>query len=144
MKKPKLRERGATLAETAIVMSVLLAMLFGILDFGRALYTYSFVAQAARQGARWAMVRGANCTQLDHCPAQSGSGDIQPYVQSLSAGATDPNTLTANLNFPSCGNTNARGCIAQVTVTYPFNFMLPFLPAAQLNISSTSEMVITN
>ena len=62
--KPKHGERGASLVETVIVMGVLLALMFGIIDFGRALYTYSFVAQLARQGARWAIVRGANCTVL--------------------------------------------------------------------------------
>lgn len=144
MKKAKLRERGATLVESAVVLGVLLTLLFGIIDFGRALYTYSFVAQVARQGARWAIVRGSNCTMLDHCPAQSGSGDIQPYVQSLSAGATNGSNLSASLSFPSCSGSNAPGCVAQVTVTYPFSFMLPGLPAGTLNISSTSEMVISN
>jgi hypothetical protein len=140
------RERGASLPETAIVMGVVLALMFGIVDFGRALYTYSFVAQLAREGARWAIVRGSKCTALDHCPAQSGTGDVQPYVQGLSEGATDPSKLVAALSFPSCpagaAAGNARGCVAEVTVTYPFRFVAPFMPAA-INMSSTSEMVIS-
>ena len=44
---PRVRERGSTLPETVIVMSVLLAVMFGIIDFGRALYTYGFVTRRA-------------------------------------------------------------------------------------------------
>jgi Flp pilus assembly protein TadG len=149
------RERGSALAETAIVMTVLLMLMFGIIDFGRALYTYSFVAQLAREGARWAIVRGKDCTLLTTptgtCPAQKGSADIEPYIQSLNEGATNASSITASLNFlappsgigcPTVGN--SPGCEAQVTVTYPFTFMLPFLPKAGISMSSTSEMVISN
>jgi len=141
------RERGASLPETALVIAIVLTLMFGIIDFGRALYTYGFVAQLARQGARWAIVRGSQCTKLDNCPAQGGSTDIQPYVQSLSEGATNASLITANLQWPSCPNSatgsNAPGCTAEVTVTYPFSFVLPYLPKAQITMSSTSEMVVS-
>lgn len=135
-------ERGTTLVETAIVMGVLLMFTLGIFDFGRALYTYSFLANAARQGARWAIVRGADCTQLDHCPAKSGSTDIQPFVQSLSEGATKASNIQATLNFPN-GN-DSPGSIAQVTVTYPFTFIAPGLSKLSFTMTSTSEMIISN
>ena len=37
-------ERGSTLVEFALVLIVLMVMMFGIIDFARALYTYHFVA----------------------------------------------------------------------------------------------------
>jgi Flp pilus assembly protein TadG len=147
--KKRIGERGATLPESAIVLTLLLALMFGIVDFARAMYTYAFVATAAREGARWAIVRGAQCTGLDHCPAQAGSTDVLPYVQSLSEGATDPSQMTANLSFPGCtagasgGSTNSRGCLAQVTVTYPFKFLLPFVYGSQITMTSSSQMVIS-
>ncbi len=55
------RQRGSSLPEMAIILVVLLAFLFAIVDFGRATYTYAFVAQLARQGARWTIVRGSQC-----------------------------------------------------------------------------------
>lgn len=137
-------QRGATMAETAMVMTLLLMLLFGVIDFGRAMYTYAFVTQLARQGARWAIVRGGYCSRLDRCPAQSGSADVQPYIQSLSEGATNASKLSATLSFPSCGGSNTPGCSAQVTVSYPFTFMLPFLPNGTFNVASTSRMVISN
>jgi Flp pilus assembly protein TadG len=137
-------------------MTVLLAMMFGIIDFGRAMYTYSYVAQLARQGARWAIVRGANCTAYaTACPASSGTSDIQPYIQSLNEGAMDTSSIQANLQFSSnsadCASessglpSNKPGCIAQVTVRYPFNFMLPWvLPGTTITMQSTSKMVNAN
>lgn len=149
-------ERGASLPETAIIMTVLLAMMFGIIDFGRALYTYSFVAQLARQGARWAIVRGANCTAYaTACPAAMGTTDIEPYIQSLNEGAMNTSQIAATLQFSSasadCANqasgiaSNQPGCIAKVTVRYPFNFLLPWvLPGTTITMTSTSQMVIAN
>lgn len=149
------KERGASLPETAIIMTVLLAMMFGIIDFGRALYTYSFVAQLARQGARWAIVRGANCTAYSTaCPASSGTTDVQPYIQSLNYGALNTSQINAHLtwsnsslNCPALGAgvpSNKPGCIAQVTVSYPFSFMLPWVPNTTITMSSTSQMIIAN
>ena len=98
--KAKHGQRGASLVETVIVMGVLLALMFGIIDFGRALYTYSFVAQLARQGARWAIVRGANCTVLLPTPcANAGQSAVQTYVRSLSEGATDPNLIVVTADW---------------------------------------------
>jgi Flp pilus assembly protein TadG len=152
MTTPRLRERGASMPETAIVMAVLLALLFGIIDFGRAMYTYAFVAQLARQGARWAIVRGSQCTVLDHCNA--ASSDVQTYVRSLSVGATNVNNIAVTASWaasscpPGASANNSPGCVVTVNVTYPFSFMLPYLPHSgsslmQISMSSTSEMVIS-
>ncbi len=141
------------MVETAVVLTTLLAIMFGIVDFGRALYTYTFVAQLAREGARWAIVRGSKCSTLgDHCNAQST--DVQTYLRGLNEGATNASSITATLTFPSCpagvpaGSQNAPGCLAKVTVTYPFQFIMPFMPKsgnqlATINMSSTSQMVIS-
>jgi len=146
MRAAKRGQRGASLPETAIVMAVILAMLFGIIDFGRAMYTYASVAQLARQGARWAIVRGAQCTQLDHCNAQSS--DVQTFVQGESMGVMNANNITASASWPPSGcptglSAKSPGCIVIVTVSYPFKFMLPFLPTLQYTMSSTSQMVIS-
>lgn len=145
------RERGASLPETALVMVVLLTLLFGIIDFGRTMYTYAYVAQLARQGARWAIVRGSQCTLLDHCNASST--DVQTYVRSLSYGATNSNNITVSATWPgsSCPpgqSGNAPGCLVSVSVQYPFQFMLPYLPKTAghftiITMSSTSKMVIS-
>jgi hypothetical protein len=63
-------QRGSALVEQALVLTILLAVIFGIIDSGRALYTYHFVSQAAREATRWASVRGSTCVGLTGgCPA---------------------------------------------------------------------------
>ncbi len=102
----KYRERGASLPETAIIISAVLMLTFGIIDFGRAMYTYSFVAQVAREGTRWAAVRGSqSCTNsantLANCNASVAN--IQSYVQSLSQGATVASKITvSNVGYSNC------------------------------------------
>ncbi len=137
--------RGASLPETAIVMALVLALLFGIMDFGRYMYTYAFVAQLARQGARWAIVRGSVCTLLDHCNASSG--DVQTYVRSLNEGATNSGRINATATWPTCppgSSGKAPGCSVLVTVTYDFNFIaVPLLPSTTYHMASTSQMVVS-
>jgi Flp pilus assembly protein TadG len=141
------RERGASLPETAIVMTVCLALLFGIIEFGRAMYTYAFVAQLAREGARWAIVRGNQCTLLDHCNA--AQSDIQTYVQSLSEGATNASGINVTANWPTSGcppgqTAKSPGCVVSVTVSYNFNFLpTKYAPSTFIAMSSTSQMVIS-
>ena len=153
MTRSRRYERGNSLPETAIVMAVVLMLVFGIIDFGRAMYTYSFVANTARQGARWAIVRGSQCTLLDHCGALSA--DVQTYVRSLSVGITDPNSITATAAFPgngpgcsgavgTSGVKNVPGCPVVVSVTYnSFKFILPYMPGPTISMSSTSQMIIS-
>jgi len=52
------RRRGATALETAIVLMVFLTLVFGMLEFGLAVFRSNIVSQAARQAARLAIVRG--------------------------------------------------------------------------------------
>ncbi len=140
------RERGSSLPEMAIILVVLLAFLFAIIDFGRATYTYAFVAQLARQGARWGIVRGSQCVFLDHCNATSSQ--IQAYVQNLSEGVTNASQITATSSYNNCplGSTgHVPGCTLTVSVTYPFSFVLLYMPAnvSGLIMTSTSQMVVS-
>lgn len=51
-------ERGASLAEYAIVAPLAFLLLFGVIEFSRLMYTYSQVWNAAREGARYATTVG--------------------------------------------------------------------------------------
>jgi Flp pilus assembly protein TadG len=143
------RESGSTMVESAFVVVVLLTMMFGIVDFGRALYTYHFVADQARQATRWASVRGKG-TSL---PGGTADGDdVQAFVQSVSGMGLDPTKITATTSWvappsgvPSCTQPNDKvpGCVVQVEVDYAFSFFLPFFPSG-LKMSSTSQMVISD
>jgi TadE-like protein len=143
-------ERGSNLVEYGIVLALLLMMLFGLIDFGRALYAYHFVSEAAREGTRYAMVRGSRCDiQLSGCVPPPGYPDIQTYLKNVPAGI-DPAQLTVTPTWNPNGSANcpgpqidAPGCVVEVQVSYNFNFMLPFLPRSTVVMQSSSEMVIS-
>lgn len=60
-------ERGNAMVEFAIVLPLLLIVVFGIIDFGRALYTANNLTAAVREGARLAS------TQISPDPTTAGS-----------------------------------------------------------------------
>jgi len=142
-------QRGASMPEMAVAAVVFFLLLFGIVDFGRALYTYGFVAQLAREGARWYIVRGTtSCANsqslLNNCGANSSQ--VQAYVRSLNEGATKTSLISVTAAPVSCPNGGtaaaAPGCTVAVTVTYPFAFAMGFMPGG-ITMSSTSTMVVS-
>ena len=55
--------RGQSLVESALSLGIVIAVLIGIIELTIALYCYNYVAYAAREATRWAMVRGSTCTR---------------------------------------------------------------------------------
>jgi Flp pilus assembly protein TadG len=49
-------EKGQALVEFAMVTLLFFTLVFGIIEFGRALWTWNTIAQATRAGARYAAV----------------------------------------------------------------------------------------
>jgi len=56
-------QHGQALAEFAIILVVLMLLLLGIVDLSRAVYIRSVVANAAREGARYAVVQPRDAAQ---------------------------------------------------------------------------------
>jgi Flp pilus assembly protein TadG len=144
--------RGNTLTEFAFILPLLVMVIFGLIDFGRALYTYHFVSDAAREASRWASVRGSQCDPgLLACPASQG--DVQDYVAGIVPPGIDssPQALSVTAAWvapPGKVGTcnvfpNNPGCAVQVQVTYNFKFIVPFLPNSTYAMKSTSQMIIS-
>jgi Flp pilus assembly protein TadG len=151
LQQARARQRGTTLLESAVMISVLLLMMFGVVGFGTALYTYHFVSNTAREATRWASVRGSTCTGglSGGCPA--ADTDVTAYVQNLSTGiGLDPTKVTTTTtwvappnNLAICASQpNSPGCVVKVQVQYSFQFLFPLLPSG-FTMQSTSQMVIS-
>lgn len=151
-------EEGLSAIEAAISCTVLFAMLFGMCQMSLAMYDYHVTSEAAREASRYAIVRGStSCTntpKLTNCNVTATS--LQSYVQGLgfpgvkssnlsvstswySASSTTPTTWSAC----STGICNVPGNLVKVTVTYPMSLHIPFANQLSLNLSSTSQMVIS-
>lgn len=158
--------RGSTIVEFAVMFTILLTLFFGIIDFGRAVYSYHFVANAAREGTRWASVRGSLCNTWAGCSSIAAT-DVDTYVRTLdragiyinpAAANTDPGYLgiTTTWNGKKVDGTDCTvgstkpspshdpGCVVQVVVHYNFGFTLPLLSQANvIDVRSTSKFVIS-
>lgn len=102
-------ERGTAVVEFAIVALPLFLIIFGILDFGRALNYYNDMTQLAGQGARAAAVN----ENIDGLPADSTfqaklaaendspelTSKVQVCIQSVPVAVGDPVTISAKYSF---------------------------------------------
>lgn len=146
-------EAGATLVETAISLAVLLGVLIGTFEMCLALYSYHFVSYAAREASRYAVVRGStscsNTPNLANCNVTSAQ--LQTWVQNLSFPGIIANNLTVTATWPTTGAScypSATPCnnpsnLVNVVVNYAYPFAVPFWKSGTINISSTSQMVIS-
>lgn len=117
-------EKGSTLVEYAIGASVFIMAVFAVLEFGRALWAHNALTDAARQGARYAVLHtpgGAEDTNIKNLVVYgSTSGGTKPIVPGLS---------TSNVQITRSGDFSVNSGTATVKITnYSFQFVLPFLP----------------
>lgn len=128
-------DQGASIIEFGLVVLVFYAFVFGVMDFGRALYSYHFVSHAAREATRYAIVHGAQSSD----PATAN--DIAQYVKNIAPDGIDPNAITVSTTWSP---DNTPGSNVRVQVQDNFHFIMPMLLTTQMNLSSASQMVISN
>ena len=118
-------QRGAALIETAITIPLVLLVSVAIFEFGRAYQTWQVLTNAAREGARVAVLESYTDAQ------------VTDVVKNYLTGGRLPNAGSANIqiarNVPFGASTASR-----ITVNYPFQFMV-LGPVARL-VRSTSTM----
>ncbi|HEY2467288.1 MAG TPA: TadE family protein [Terracidiphilus sp.] len=142
------------IAEFALSATILIAVIIGIYETSFALYSYAYVSDAAREATRYAIVRGSACTGFSECsstPVGATSAQIQAYVQSLGYPGISSKNLTVTTTWPTTGSActpisspcNNPGNLVKVIVAYQFPLNIPFVPRTTINMSSTSEMVIS-
>jgi len=149
------RSRGQSLVEFALVIPIIILLVVGFFEIGRAVFAYNTLANAARQAVRVAAVN--QIPEVTDCDASRPVEDpFEPHWSlrgcAIAAGAALGLTA-ANVSVdydppPSttvtCTPTLHVGCIASVTVTYNYAISTPFVSMLINNISmsQTSEMPI--
>ena len=161
---------GSGLVEYAIVFLLFMTMILGVIDFGRALYTYHFLSNVTRDATRWAAVNGSTCGGDSSCNGQgymnngvASTTDIQNFVTNHTPPGIDTSKITTTVTWPVsadspsiCATTaKAPGCTVKVQTRYAFSFISPLVskvvPAtacgsttANLCLNSASEMIIAH
>ena len=109
-------ERGAALLEMAFTLPLLLLVCVGILEFGRAYQTWQVLTNAAREGARIAVLPG-----MDNDAVTSRVQQYMTAGQLPKAGvATIDIDRTQTVSIGGSDTASA----SQITVTYPFDFIV--------------------
>ena len=105
-------DKGAELIEFALVFPLLLLVMFGIMDFGLLFQRYETVTNAAREGARVAVLPGYAQADVE--------ARVRQYLTAAGLTSTPSFTYTA----PQALNVGG-GCvtITGVTVGYPHQYL---------------------
>ncbi len=113
-------ERGSTLVEFAIGVTVFVTAMFGVLEFGRALWVHNALTDAARRGARYAtMHKQTDIDQVKNVVVYGDpAGGGQPMLQDLSTANVDVDYNNFGLN---------DGTVSVSIKDYQFKFVIPII-----------------
>jgi Flp pilus assembly protein TadG len=128
-------QRGATLLEFSIVGAIFFTSLFGVLEFGRLLWTHNTLRDAARRGARYAVVRKNDAAGIAAVKNMVVFGDpnANPATATpVAAGLTPGNVQVDYVNFNGI-QLSARASVS--IINYQFKFSVPLI-GGTLNMPS--------
>ncbi|MHB1357606.1 MAG: TadE/TadG family type IV pilus assembly protein [Anaerolineae bacterium] len=125
------RQEGGSAVELALILPLLVLILAGIADLGRAFQSYIVITNASREGARYA----------SHYPDDLAGIKAAAIAEAVNTGLTisanmvtpDPSTLTAT----------ATGVPITVTVQYPFRTILSRIVGVNvITMTARTRMVV--
>lgn len=123
-------ESGASAVEFALLLPVLTMILFGIIEFGLALYQQAILTNASREGTRLGIV-----ASIPAITSTAISNTIDTY---LTAAGIDKTKVTRTIVAGGGAGTPVR-----VTLTLPYQFVvLPGLTSVtpKINLTAWTEM----
>ena len=113
--KPDSRERGSAMVETAITIPILLVLMVGIFEVGRAYETWQVLTNAAREGARMSVT------------PTSSQATTTALIRQYMANGQLTKSATAAVVVDKGASINVNGTAisaSAVTVDYPFEFIM--------------------
>ncbi|MBM4284224.1 MAG: pilus assembly protein [Deltaproteobacteria bacterium] len=124
-------QRGGAIAEFAVVVPLLVAFLFAIVEFGLAFYAKGLLTNAGREGARFGVV---------YTTPRKTAAEIQAKVNEYltKSGFTE----TAGITVSGAGGDT--GSPLTVIVSYPYSFQVlpPFVQGLVGTVNLTAETVM--
>lgn len=128
----KKNEKGQSLVEVALAMPILILIMAGILDVGRAYFTYISLSDAAAEGAAYAANHPSATVEIKERAADASNGLVVLGPEMVSV---DYASLTA-------------GWPITVSVEYEYDLITPFIqafvPDGKINMKATVAQVIIN
>ena len=115
-------ERGQALIEAAVTIPILLLVAVGIFEFGRAYQTWQVLTNAAREGARAAVIPNPSPGAPEATARSYMQSGMLPNYGSAAV------SVNRNASIPVNGTPVSA---SEVTIDYPFQFIV-LQPVAQL------------
>jgi Flp pilus assembly protein TadG len=158
------RDIGQALAEFALVAPIFFLILFGIIDFGRYVYYVQVLNNAAREGARYAIVHGSRSLAPTGPPASGtitsdyDGANVVSTTRGYATGVIGDSTVLAIVPTwwhygsepdpaaPLNGGDgdNGRENLVQVIVTYQFRSLIPVVPIPPIEVKGSATLVVNN
>jgi Flp pilus assembly protein TadG len=130
-------ERGQGVVEFAMVLPLLCALAFALIDAGKGVYYYIELTHAANEGARLAAVNpsslpGGSSSLASYLCSQLGSGTSE-----LRAGSDSVDKATVTISYPN--GTQAIGDPVKVSVSTNYHW-IPFFGGGSTQIAGSAVM----
>lgn len=146
-------ERGLAMVELAILMPLLVMLVFGVFELGRALYQEQVITKAATAGARY-MTRAYGVLD-ENCAAQDGWNEAVDNARNLTVFAGKTTPLISNMSVGDVSVSAERRvlpapagpvCVILVSVVFPFagifgETLIPFTDIGALTLNASSQAV---
>jgi Flp pilus assembly protein TadG len=130
---------GVVAVEFALLLPLVLAILFGIVNYGILLYDQAVITNAAREGARWGAI---NATAANiGCSNETATGTGDPCQ--IANNYTDDNLITFSGSAPSsttASGPGTAGTTVTVTVSYSLTQIGWILGSPSSTLTATSVM----
>ena len=112
----KIKEKGQSMVELALTITILMALLAGTIDLGRAFFTWLALRDAAQEGASYGSIKPTD-----------NAGMISRVRDNLEQVVRDTNDIAVNFSISPAGQ-KCLGSTITVDVTYTnFPLTMPFL-----------------
>jgi Flp pilus assembly protein TadG len=140
----KHRQRGVTAVEFAILAALLMTLILGVIEFGRALFVANALTESTRRGARTAAV----CPVGDPRPAQVAIFANGGGTSRIAPDLTTANVVVSYLGASGAAIANPGGNLASIRyvqvriVDYTQRLLIPFVMPSILMPSFTATLPI--
>jgi Flp pilus assembly protein TadG len=125
-RRAQFADDGQATVEFALTVVFIMALVLSVIEMSMLLYTYNVVADAAKEGVRYAVVHGNHnstpagptcpCSAID---GAAGTGVVKTYAQ---YSFHDTSTMTVTVSYPDTANppANQSPNRVHVKVSYPY------------------------
>jgi Flp pilus assembly protein TadG len=126
---------GQTMVEFALTATVLVLLIFGLINMAILVYNYNTACSAAREAVRYAIVHSPTG------PNPATTAQIQQVAINY-APALNLTSSNITVSWPADSNLPSQDD-AKVAISHNYNLQIPFLPSITVTVTSTSQMLVS-